>query len=134
MRTCDRQEITIEKLMNVVHNFTDPIRIMVVMNHAACANFPEARRMHDFILTACYSYRDGKEQERLLKYYKDVPVWNLTVWQDGPYSSGTGRTYCYGIEARCYYEDIREGWLAEKADKTKERRKERRKEKKARNG
>lgn len=25
---------------------------------------------------------DDEEKERLLKYYKDVPVWNITVWHD----------------------------------------------------
>lgn len=132
MRECGEYEITIEKLMNIVHDYTDPIRIEVIMDDA-WLTCPEAKRMRDFVLTACYSHRNGKEQARLLKYYKDVPVWNMTVWQSGPHCSGAGRTFCYGIEARCHYKDIREGWLAEKADKERERRREYRKARKAKN-
>jgi hypothetical protein len=37
-----------------------------------------------------------------------------------------------GIEARCHYKDIREGWLAEKADKKREKQREYRKRRKLR--
>ena len=71
-----------------------------------------------------------EEQGRLLKYYKDVPVWNLVVWTDGFYSSEKGRTMYMGIEAHCYYKDIREGWLAEKDAERKAKRAEYRKRRK----
>lgn len=129
MRECKEYEITIEKLMRVVHNYTDPIRIMVVMGDA-WLTCDEAKHMRDFLLTECYSYRDKEEQERLLKYYKDVPVWNLTVWTDGFYSSEKGRTMYMGIEAHCHYKDIREGWLAEKDAARKAKRDEYRKRRK----
>lgn len=133
MRECNEYEITIEKLMKVVHNYTDPIRIHVVIGDAwfTC---DEAKRMHDFELTHCYSYRNKEEQERLLKYYKDVPVWNLTVWTDYPESSPKGRTIHMGIEAHCHYKDIREGWLAEKADRRREKQREYRQRKKLKDG
>ena len=131
MRECKADEITIEKLLNIVHNYTDPIRIEVIMADA-WLTCDEAKHMHDFTITERYSYRDKEERERLLKYYKDVPVWNLTVWHDGPHCTENGRTYYSGIEAHCHYKDIREGWLAEKADKARERRREYRKKKKER--
>jgi hypothetical protein len=129
MRECKEYEITIEKLMRVVHNYTDPIRIRVVMGDA-WLTCNEANHMRDFLLTECYSYRDKEEQERLMKYYKDVPVWNLTVWADGYYSSERGRTMYMGIEAHCHYKDIREGWLAEKDATRKAKRAEYRKRRK----
>jgi len=129
MRECSEYEITIEKLMRVVHNYTDPIRIMVVIGDAY-GTCEEANHMRDFLLTECYSYRDKEEQERLLKYYKDVPVWNLTVWTDGCHLSGKGRAMYMGIEAHCHYKDIREGWLAEQDAVRKAKRAEYRKRRK----
>ena len=130
MRECGKDEITVEKLMDIVHNYTDPIRICVVMGDA-WLTCEEAKRMHDFVLTERYSYRDQKEKERLLKYYRDVPVWNLTVWMDcAPFSSEYGRPFFAGIEARCHYKDMREGWLAERADRERERKRAYRKRKK----
>jgi len=55
---------------------------------------------------------------------KDCPVWNLTVWTDGPYSSPSGRQFLYGIEAQCHYKDIRDGWLTEKNDIKRAKRRE----------
>lgn len=129
MRPCKESEITIEKLMNVVHNYTDPIRIRVVMGNA-WLTCDEARRKRDFYLTERYSYTDRVERERLLKYYKDVPVWNLVVWMDCDQYNKEGRAIYTGIEAHCHYRDIREGYLAEQADKKREKRREYRKRKK----
>ena len=123
MRTCNEYEITIEQLMNVVHNYTDPIRIRVIMGDA-WLTCDEARHMRDFYLTEHYSYTDREEEKRLLKYYKDVPVWNLTVWMDCDLYSKEGRAIYTGIEAHCHYRDIREGYLAEQADKKREKRRE----------
>jgi hypothetical protein len=84
----------------------------------------EAKHMHDFYLTERYSYTDVAEGKRLLKYYKDVPVWNLAVWMDCDLYSKYGRAIYTGIEAHCHYKDIRDGYLAEKADKKREQRRE----------
>lgn len=131
MRECGKYEITIEKLLDIVHNYTDPIRITVVMRDA-WMTCEEAKRMRNFTLTKCYRYTDKEETERLLKYYKDVPVWNLCVWVDGTESNDKGRAMYMGIEAHCNYKDIREGWLAEQADKRRERQREYRRRKKER--
>lgn len=123
MRECKENEITIEKLLNVVHSYTDSVRICVVLGDARL-KFAEANNMHDFLLTDRCRWTDREEVERLMKYYKDVPVWNLTVWVDGPVSIDRGRTFYAGIEARCNYEDIREAYLIEKEDLKKERKRE----------
>ncbi len=124
----DEYSITIEKLMKVVHNYTDPIRIKVIMADA-WMTCDEAKHMRDFELVNCFrgGYEDKTTEERLLKYYKDCPVWNLTVWIDGEYTTSRGRTLSCGIEARCHYKDIREGWLAEQADIRREKQREYRK-------
>lgn len=120
-------EITVEKLLAVVHSYTDPICIHVVIGDA-WMTCDEAKHMRDFYLVKCYrdswDDKDKKEKERLIKYYKDCPVWNLTVWSDGPYSSPFGRQFLCGIQAQCHYKDIREGWLAEQADIKRAKRRE----------
>ena len=124
MEVSEKYSITIEKLINIVHTSTCPIRIEVIMRDA-WLTCDEAHRMHDFYLIDRFQkYResDKKAEERLMKYYKDVPVWNLTAWIDDIYTP-TGNAMFYGIEARCYYKDIREGWLAEQNDIKRERRK-----------
>ena len=130
MRECNKSEITIEKLIQLVHSYTDPINIRVVMGDA-WLTCDEARHMSDFYLTSAYTWRNKEATERLLKYYKDVPVWNLCVWVNGTYSSDKGRALYMGIEAHCHYKDIREGWLAEKADIKRQKQREYRKRKMA---
>lgn len=130
MRECNKCEITVEKLIRLVHSYTDPIKIRVVMGDE-WLTCDEARHMSDFYLTSAYTWRNKEETERLLKYYKDVPVWNLCVWVDGTYSSDKGRALYMGIEAHCYYKDIREGWIAEKADIKRQKQREYRKRKMA---
>lgn len=130
MRECNECEITVEKLIRLVHSYTDPIKISVVMGDE-WLTCDEARHMSDFCLTSAYTCRNKEETERLLKYYKDVPVWNLCVWVNGTYSSDKGRAVYMGIEAHCFYKDIREGWLAEKADIKRQKQREYRKRKMA---
>ena len=130
-RACNEYEITIGQLLRVVHSYTDPVRIQVVMADA-WTTCDEAKNMHDFTLTKCCRNTDTEEQERLLKYYEDVPVWNLTVWMDGYQLSNRGRAFYTGIEARCHYKDMREGWLAERADIRREKQREYRLRKKTR--
>lgn len=126
MRECKEYEITIEKLLNVVHSYTDPIRIYVIIGDAwlTCEEARGTRRLHDFYLTKAHTEYDDEEKERLIKYYKDVPVWNITAWHDVDC-----REIRYGIEARCHYKDVREGYLAEKADLKRAKERERRKKK-----
>ena len=106
--------ITVEKLMNIVHNHTDPIRIQVVMGDS-WLSCEEAKNMRDFELVHCFN-GNMQEKERLLRYYKNCLVWNLTVWCDGFKNSCNGKQLSFGINAHCYYKDIRDGYLAEKAD------------------
>lgn len=80
-----------------------------------------------------------EELERLLKYYADVPVWNVCAeWtQDGLRGNGNGHNAVTWLTARCHYRDIREGMAKEKADRRREQRREyerRRREKKTEGG
>ena len=129
MREPNEHEITVEKLLNVVHSYTDPIRISVVMGDA-WLSCDEAKHMHDFFLTEFLTRNNKEEKERLLRYYKDVPVWNLVVWTRETYVNDRGRAILMGIEAHCHYKDIREGYLAEREDIRRQKRKEYRKRKK----
>lgn len=116
-RVSQEYSITIEKLLNIVHSYTDPIRINVIMDNSGLI-YEEARRMKDFVLTSCLKRDNETETERLLKYYKDVPVWNLSVWHDFTYANSGEYQSClaFGIQAQCHYSDIRNGFLAESVD------------------
>lgn len=131
-RKCKEYEITVEMLLNLVHTYTTRIIISVVMGDA-WRSFPETKRMHDFKLTndrfgyiskartAKDHEESEKERDRLLKYYGDCPVWNLTTslsydWQNS--------TYVPAIEVHCHYRDIRDGWLAERAEIKREKQRE----------
>lgn len=132
MREPSEYEVTIEHLIKLVHAYTDPIRIHVFIDNRF--KFDEAKNMRDFYLVKRLfkgSRQSEKEMDRLMKYYKDVPVWNLTVWVDETYYTDKGRTISMGINANCHYSDIREGWLAEQNDIRREKRREYRRRKKA---
>lgn len=123
MRECNEYEITVEKLLNVVHRYTEKIVIYVVSDSEMIQD-----RVHEFYITRNFS-ESQEEIDRVLKYYGDVPVWNLTVECEGEYVHGMKGKHIVGyIKAHCYYRDAREGFLREKEGLCKERRKERRKE------
>ena len=128
-RECNQYEITIGRFLNIVHNYTDPIRINVIVEEER-VTCPEAKHIHSFKLVDHLTPYDREEINRLLKYYKDVPVWNLCVWTEQDCEYQKGRYIRMGIEAQCHYRDIREGYLAEKADVAREKRKQYRKRKK----
>ena len=67
--------------------------------------------------------KDQTEIDRMLKYYGDVPVWNLHtlvehVQMTEPRTSH-GEYLVASIIANCYYKNAKEGWLREKQDKKK---------------
>lgn len=126
MRKCTENEITVKTLLNVVHTYTTRVKIHVVMGDA-WLECPEAKRMKDFELTNDqYGYISGYsdeakiEKERLLKYYGDCPVWNLSTFLSYDWQK---HSYVSGIYAHCCYRDIRNGYLVEKQD-IQERKKE----------
>lgn len=118
MRECNEYEITVEKLLKVVHQYTEKIVIHVVSDSEMIKD-----RRHEFDITRNFS-ESQEETDRVLKYYGDVPVWNLTVEYECEYLHGMKGKHivCY-IKARCYYRDAREGFLCEKEDLRKERQK-----------
>lgn len=72
MRECDEYEITVEKLLKVVHHYTEKIVIRVVSDSEMIRD-----SAHEFDITRNFS-ESQEEMDRVLKYYADVPVWNLT--------------------------------------------------------
>ena len=126
-RECKYNEITVEKLFNVVHRYTEPIKIHVVGGIEGCQD-----KVKDFYITENFA-KSQEEIDRVLKYYADVPVWNLHIDFDGVRCK-SGEVSCRGliasIVANCYYKDVREGYLREKEDRRREKRKEYRERKK----
>lgn len=121
MRECNEHEITVEKLLNIVHQYTERIKIYVVGDRKSIED-----KVHEFYLTEDFC-KNQEEIDRVLKYYAKVPVWNLHVGLDeGVMREEIGfcRTFTTSIVANCHYEDMREGFLAEKEDKRKERQRE----------
>lgn len=127
-------EIPLWKFLRVTHYYTERVGVYVVSGD----NWQPGD--HDFWLSrnVFKGIRSGKyleELERLLKYYADVPVWNVCAeWTDeGMYTSDNGRTVVTWLTARCHYDDIRAGLAQEKADRRREQRRDyerRRREKK----
>ena len=125
MRECDEYEISISKLLNVVHSGTELIKIRVV---ADAAMFED--KMRECYLTNNFS-ESREEIDRVLKYYGDVPVWNIHVdFENTLNYPKKGRSVMAAIVANCHYRDIREGLLREKEDIRKEKRREYRRRRK----
>lgn len=125
MRECDEHEITVEKLLKVIHNSTERIKIYVVAGGVTSED-----RVRSFYLTEDFA-ESQEEIDRVLKYYGDVPVWNIHVeWDDKTcYSSKgivKGRHVVASIVANCHYRDIRGGYLSEKEDIRKAKRRKQR--------
>lgn len=117
MRECDDYEITVSKLLNVVHKSTERVKIRVI----ADAEMYEDN-LREFYLTENFTSRD--EMDRVLKYYGDTPVWNIHVELDDTLYSPNGRGVIAAIVANCHYSDIRNGFEREKADIKKAKRRE----------
>ena len=126
-RECKYNEITVEKLFNVVHRYTDPIKIRIVPD---IETFQD--KVKEFYITENFA-KSQEEIDRVMKYYADVPVWNLHIEFDATRCK-SGEVNCRGliasIAANCHYKDVREGYLREKEDRRREKRKEYRERKK----
>ena len=126
-RECKYYEITVEKLFNVVHRYTEPIKIHVVAGAEGLQD-----KVKDFYITENIA-KSQEEIDRVMKYYADVPVWNLHIDFDGMRCK-SGEVNCNSliasIVANCHYKDVREGYLREKEDNRKAKRKEYRERKK----
>ena len=127
--------IPLWKFLRVTHYYTERVGIYVV---SGGANWQPGD--HDFWLSknvfkGIFPGKHPEELERLLKYYADVPVWNVCAeWShDDMFASDNGQAVFTWLTARCHYDDIRAGLAQEKADRRREQRREyerRRREKK----
>ena len=138
----DEWNMPLWKFLRCTHYYTERVAIYVVGGSRQAME----DKISSFYLTEDafkgVFHNDYSEVERLLKYYADAPVWNIcgefTVDirdhcdYNGKRISGRHVTAC--VTARVHYDDIRSGYLAEKADIKKAKRKEyakKRKEQKA---
>ncbi len=117
-------KIPLHEFLALCHRWTERVRIRVVMGDA-WLKFEEAANLGgEWALTEnAFAEEDGKwpELERLLKFYADAPVWNIVARLFQPLIHLMNRKYGKTgdlagtvIEAHVHYEDIREGFLAEK--------------------
>ena len=119
--------ITVEKLLKVVHRHTTIVKIKCI----GAFEFREQDKVrHDFFLTEDSGKNEKElETQRLLKYYGNVPVWNLHIEHEGVRTEhGYGIRPC--LIANCHYSDARAGYLKEKQDVKKAKQKEYRQKKK----
>lgn len=121
----DEHHIPLWKFLRVTHYYTERVGIYVVSGD----NWQKGD--HDFWLSrdVFNGIRTGKyvsELERLLKYYADVPVWNVCAeWMhEDLHATGNGRAAVTWLTARCHYNDIRAGLAQEKADRRRAQRRE----------
>lgn len=124
MQKCNEYEITVSQLLKVVHRWSELIKIYVISDDAM---HEDNRR--EFYLTENLS-ENQEEIDRVLKYYADVPVWNIHATIENVYDiirNGKSRNGNFAVAAivvNCYYADVREGFLREKEDMRKTKRKE----------
>ena len=126
--------IPLWKFLRITHYYTERVGIYVV---SSCKWQPGERAfwLSKDVFKGIRTGQYQSELERLLKYYADVPVWNVCAeWtNDGLRADGNGYSAVTWLTARCHYCDIREGLAQEKADRRKEQKREyerRRREKK----
>lgn len=121
MRECKDYEITVRQFERFCHTYTEKIKIYVVFRGLQDMGLKTPRQT-DFYLTENLS-ESKEETERILKYYGDVPLWNLHVEAKWEYV-GARRGYymCCYLVANCNYSDIYEGYMQEKKDRKKNRR------------
>jgi hypothetical protein len=122
MRECKEYEITVRQFLRFCHHYTEKIKIHVVFRGEEDFKL-KSPRQHDFYLTENAS-ESKEETERLLKYYADVPLWNLHIeskWE--PVIGRKGYFICCYLVAHCNYRDIYQGYEQEKKDRQKARRK-----------
>ena len=122
----DECEIPLWKFLRITHYYTERVGIYV-----ACGGDGWKPGDRDFWLTedAFKGIRKGQyvaELERLLKYYANVPVWNVCAeWMHTDLTAtGNGRGAVVCLTARCHMKDIREALAQEKADRRREKRRE----------
>lgn len=118
-------EIPLWKFLRITHYYTERVGIYVVSGD----NWQPGD--HDFWLSrdVFKGIRTGKrleELERMLKYYADVPVWNVCAeWEYEMFQpTVSGRLAVTCLTARCNYDNIREGLAREKADRRREQNRE----------
>ena len=132
MRECSEYEIPLWKFFKIIHIYTERVAIKVVTNSdyniARNDGFPKG----EYYLSEDIFGGYGKaEEERMLKYYKDAPIWNVHIaWDYCHARKGNGGAYVPVIVGNVKYADIREGWLAEKNDIRKAKQREYRMRKK----
>lgn len=127
----EEQQVTIATLFKLVHRWTERTKIYVVAGDVEGVE----DGVRSYYLTESLS-QSQEEIDRVLKYYADVPVWNLHVEFDNEYTAlpRNGRCIVACIVANCYYKDVREGRLREKEDIRKGKAKARYRKKKAQEG
>ncbi len=119
MRECSKYEITVENLLNVIHCSTEKIKIYVISDFEMIND-----KWREHYITEDFS-GSQEEIDRVLKYYGDVPVWNIHIEHDDcPIYGKKGKFVVASIVANCHYADAREGLLREKDDIRKAKRRE----------
>lgn len=129
-RPCEKYEITLRQLFELVHSYTEILQISIVSDFYSLQDMPKGAKIIPDVLSNNVfgrtinrtGYRDSEEAKRILKYYGDCPCWNLV---------SNIRLTCEGcavpvLEAHVHFRDIRASFIQERKDiqkANKERRK-----------
>ena len=108
MRPCNESEITVNKFLSFCHYQTERIAIHVIGGRS------------EFWLTKDAA-SSTEEMDRLIKYYGEVPLWNLHVGYETDRLTGGmyyGRTSCIVgvLVANCKWSDVEPCYRLEKED------------------
>lgn len=108
MRECGKYEITLEKFLNFVHHWTEKMAIKVIIGDTWIENkkIKGIKNLHDFYL----SEDAWADKDFLLRYYADVPLWNLHL-EVSRVNTGRHASIECSFVANCYFRDIRDTYL-----------------------
>lgn len=132
-----REDFTIKQFLNSIHRYTERVDIVIVNDLYGAGN--KYRRVPETLSEDVFKGNDygEKEEKRLLKYYGDVPVWNVCARIvnvcDCHNFRHNGMPYVPAIIGHVHFSDIKDGWEKEKTDNARRKRAEyrmRRKERK----
>ena len=126
-------DITMRQFLKCFHKYTEWVDIKIVNDE-----FTEYRNIPQYLSRDLFHGIDYGEQEieRLVKYYGDVPVWNVHADIE---SAGrnyrdmhNGNFFTPIICGNVHFSDIKDAWFREKEDKKRNRDRQYRKMKKER--
>ena len=127
-RDCHESEITLKKLIRLVHGSTEELDISIVRGSYKATEGVNERTIPNYLVEDVFDeygfdFDNNPKIQRILKYYGDCPCWNMVAKWKNTYT-GKGLYPC--LEVHIHFRDIRAAWIQEQEDIKKEKARQRR--------